>query len=71
MGANGEVSVDVVKDISIYYGKGSEKAAKCLAQYTTFVRVKAFSQTNLSGRAQHTCLLISGGRFGGHSPGAS
>jgi hypothetical protein len=36
MGANAEVSVDVVKYISIYYGKGSENAAKCLAQYTTF-----------------------------------
>jgi hypothetical protein len=30
------VSVDFVKYISIYYGKGSKKVAKCLAQYITF-----------------------------------
>ena len=50
-------------------GKGTEKAAKCLAQYTTFRSGQGIfaheSVAVLSGHAQHTCLLISGGRVGG------
>jgi hypothetical protein len=44
MGANGEVSADVVKYI-MYYGRGSRSLQ---------IRVRAFSQTNLSGHAQNT-----------------
>ena len=54
MGANGEVSVDVVKYISIYYGKGSEKAAKCLAQYATFRSVQGiFTDESVRACAAH------------------
>ena len=44
MGANGEVSADVVKYI-MYYVRGSRSLQ---------IRVRAFSQTNLSGHAQNT-----------------
>ena len=44
MGANGEVSADVVKHI-MYYGRGSRSLQ---------IWVRAFSQTNLSGHTQHT-----------------
>ena len=44
MGANGEVSADVVKYI-MYYVRGSRSLQ---------IRVRAFSQTNLSGHTQHT-----------------
>ena len=44
MGANGEVSADVVKYI-MYYGRGSRSLQ---------IRVRAFSQTNLSRHAQNT-----------------
>ena len=44
MGTNGEVSADVVKYI-MYYVRGSRSLQ---------IRVRAFSQTNLSGHAQNT-----------------
>ena len=64
MGANGEVSADVVKYISMYMGRGPRRQ-QSVAQYTTFRSGHGISQTNLSGHAQHTCLLISGGRVRG------
>jgi hypothetical protein len=68
MGANAQVSIDVVKYIM---GRGPRRLQSAWLSTQLFVGVRAFSQTNLSGRAQHTCLLISGGRVRGHSPGAS
>ena len=62
MGANAQVSIDVVKYI---LGRGPRRLQSAWLSIQLFVRVRAFSQTNLSGRAQHTCLLISGGRVGG------
>ena len=50
------------------YEKGPENSRSlqsALLSTQLFVRVRAFSQTNPSGRAQHTCLLISGGRVRG------
>ena len=57
MGANTEASVDVVKYISIYYGKGSEKDVKCLSQYTTFrLGQGIFADESVRACASHTCL---------------
>ena len=71
MGANTEVSVDVVKYISIFYGKGSEKDAKCLAQYTTFRSGQGiFGDESVRAYAAHV-PAYKWWASGGHSPGAS
>ena len=57
------MSADVVKYISM--GRGPSRLQSAWLSTQLFVRVRAFSQTNPSGRAQHTCLLISGGRVRG------
>jgi hypothetical protein len=48
MGANEEVTKDIATYVGMYYGKGTEKAIACMAQYATFRSAKGiFADENV------------------------